>query len=169
VLELLRSGRGRAFLRRAQIATKDQFLPSLVSGDMGGTQIWTDVALIGPEDTYKIDQFVIGDIGTVEDPTIFMRALDQMRARSGRTGLSCADAIALGDTRRDNESSHIGNSVVDLTPGGTYKLIVSCAGLGDDICAVVSEYHARAVLAWIPDLLTEPVPATNHDYAEADA
>ena len=171
MLALLTSGRGMTFIRRTRATAKNQFEPVLASGNLGGSRMHIDVTLLGPEDGYTLTQFVIDGGSQIPggDTAPLERIRDQLRARSVRTGMSCADADLLGDTPLPNESDHTGNVVLDLTPDGTYKLIVSAGGLDAGGCELVCEYVAREILAFMPQLLTEPVAAPAFDYAEAEA
>lgn len=156
MLELLTSTEGEKILATARIKASDRFEARFTNGELGDKKAWVDITLLGPNGAYPIGDIVkIGrgtpHFGQQEECT---RLCEQMRQRSVRTnGLSCRDAEELGDTRRDDETYHLANVVLNLTPGGTYKLIVSAAGPHDRACEEICTFMAEIIITDVRRLL----------------
>lgn len=168
MLELLISDAGKKSLVTARMKAADHFEARFSSGELGDSKAWFDITLLGPNGAYPIGDVLKVGRGrpTLGQEAECIETCKQMRQRSIRTsGLSCRDAEELGDTRRDDETYHLGNVVVNLTPGGTYKLIVSVAGPHDRACEEIATFMAEIIETDVRQLLQEPQP-TPAMYAE---
>lgn len=160
MLGTLSSPAGKEIITAAYVAAVRQFRSDLANGNMGSPRVWIDIALLGPVGAYILgDLLMIGESGNISlrpEEEICDTICAQQRQRSIRTALPCHEAEELGDTRRDDETDYMGNAVRDLTPGGTYKIIVSGAGPREDasreICGFVADFIAQR----IPNLFLDP-------------
>lgn len=177
--EALCSPIGRMAVGNSLAVIGAQLASSLESGRLGGTYFWVDVALVGPGDTGSMmlgERLVQTGVQCPEDETdIHRTAVRQLRDRSVRLRMSCADANELGDTPQPGESPHEGNVVLPLKTDSEWLLIVSVAGLDPTICQDLAEVIGRFILLQIPgaefryDTVQWRRPATEPEEAPAPA
>jgi hypothetical protein len=164
VLDLLTTAEGKEILVIARGTATRHFEERLSNGELGDSKAWVDITLLGPTGAFPLgDDMKVGNgRPTLGQQSDCRRLCEQMRQRSIRTnGLSCREAEDMGDTRRDDETYHLGNAVINLTPGGTYKLIVSTAGPHDRACEEISIFMAELIAIDVLRLMRdyEPAPA----------
>jgi hypothetical protein len=128
---------------------------SLESGRLGGTRLWVNVALVGPDDAYfELAERLVAV--RVPDPAggkyDYKDIARKKRNRSVRLRMSCRDANTLGDTPLPDEVPYEGNVVLPLYPNSEWLLVVSVSGLDEDRDEEVAELIGRDILLRLPGL-----------------